>query len=83
MLHVSLGACPALPGQGNAFPLPLPVQGAFELGEGPHDGEHEVGHGGVLAGEDQTRFDELHPHPFAREALDESTCWAAQKESTF
>jgi hypothetical protein len=41
--------------------------------KGPHDGEHEVGHGGVLAGEDQTLFDELHPRTFACEALDEST----------
>jgi hypothetical protein len=35
----------ALLGQGDAFPLAFPDEGAFEFGEGAHDGEHEVGHG--------------------------------------
>jgi hypothetical protein len=48
-------------------------EGVLEIGEGAHDGEHEVGHGGVLAGEDKAVFDELHLHALAGEALDEST----------
>ena len=60
----------ALFGQGDAFPLAFPDEGA---GEGSHYGEHEVGHGGVLAGEDQALLDELHPYAFAGEALNEAT----------
>lgn len=60
-------------GQGNAFPLAFPNEGAFEFCEGTHHGEHEVGHGGVLAGDDQAFFDEFDPHSFAGESLDEST----------
>ncbi|MET3936964.1 hypothetical protein ABIE00_005080 [Arthrobacter sp. OAP107] len=52
--------------------LPFANEGAIESGEGRHDGEHEVGHREVLASEDQTSFDELRPHTFAREALDQS-----------
>jgi hypothetical protein len=43
----------ALLGQGDAFSPAFPDEGAFEFGEGTHDGEHEVGHGGVLPSEDQ------------------------------
>jgi hypothetical protein len=50
----------ALVSQRDTFPLPLPDQPAFELGEGTHHREHEVGHGGVLPGEDQLFRDELH-----------------------
>ena len=55
----------ALLSQGDALPLAFPDGGAFEFSEGTHDGQHEVGHGGVLAGEDQALFDELHSHTFA------------------
>ena len=63
----------ALLGQGDAFPLPFPDQGPFEFSEGAHDGEHEVGHGGVLTGEEQVLLDELHPHPFTGQPLHQST----------
>jgi hypothetical protein len=63
----------ALLGQGDALPLAFPDEGAFEFGEGTHDGQHEVGHGGVLAGEDQALLDELHPHAFAGQDLDKGT----------
>ncbi|MDQ0678650.1 hypothetical protein QFZ30_002032 [Arthrobacter pascens] len=60
-------------GQGDAFPSAFPDEGAFEFGEGPHHGEHEVGHGGVLPGEGQALLNELHLHAFAGEALDVGT----------
>jgi len=63
----------ALFGQRNPFALTFPDQGAFEFCEGAHDGEHQVGHGRVVAGEDQALFYELDTHAPAREALDEST----------
>lgn len=63
----------ALLGQRDAFPLAFPDEGAFELSEGTHDGEHEIGHGGVLADEDKALLNKLHPDTLAGEALDEST----------
>jgi hypothetical protein len=39
--------------QGDAFPLACPDKKAFEFREGALDVEHEVGHGGLLAGEDE------------------------------
>ena len=36
------------------------------------NGEHEVGHGRVFAGEDKVFFDELYPHAFAGEKVDEN-----------
>jgi hypothetical protein len=57
--------------QGDAFPLPLTGHGAFEFGEGAHHGEHEVGHGGVLPGEDQTFSDELYAHALTGQSLDQ------------
>jgi hypothetical protein len=62
----------ALLGYGDAFSLALADEGAFEFSESTHDAEHEVGHGRVLTGEDQALLDELHPHAFAGQALDES-----------
>ena len=52
----------ALLGQGDALALPLADQGALELGKGPHDRQHEVGHGRVLAGEHQPLLQELDAH---------------------
>jgi hypothetical protein len=63
----------ALLGEGDAFPLAFPDEGTFEFGEGTHDGEHEIGHGGVLADKDQALLHELHPYASARQALDQST----------
>ena len=40
----------------------LTAQGPFELGEGPHDRQHQVRHRGVLAGEGQVFLDELDAH---------------------
>jgi hypothetical protein len=54
------------------FALSFADEGTFEFCEGSHDGEHEVGHGGVLVGEDQALFDELHPYALAGQALDQS-----------
>ena len=50
---------PALLGQGDALALPFPEQGPLELGEGPHDRQHQVRHRRVLAGEGQVLLDEL------------------------
>lgn len=61
----------ALLGQGDAFTLAFPDQGPLEFSESPHDREHEVGHRGVLTGEDELFFEELHPHSAPGEALDE------------
>lgn len=47
-------------------PLVLPDKGSLELSEGSHDGEHEVGRGGVVAGEEQVFLDEFHPRAYAR-----------------
>ena len=63
----------ALLGQRDPFPLAFPNEGAFEFSKGSHNAEHEVCQGGVLAGEDQALFNELHPHTFAREVLDQGT----------
>lgn len=52
----------ALLGQGYAFALALPDQGALKFGEAAHDQDHEIGHGGVLA-DGQPFFEELDPHP--------------------
>jgi hypothetical protein len=51
--------------------LAFPDKGAFEFSEGTHEVKHEVGHGGVLAIEDQAFFPELHSHD-ACQAFDES-----------
>lgn len=62
----------ALPGQGDAFPLPFPEEGTFEFSEGgTHDGEHEIGHKGGLTDEDQVLSDELHPDALAGQNLNE------------
>lgn len=57
LLAAAVGA--ALPGQEDAFALPLADERSLELGEGAHDGEHECGHGRVLAGEGEALLDEL------------------------
>lgn len=51
----------------------FPDKGSLELSGGSHDGEHEVAHGGVVAGEEQVLLDEFHPRAFARQALNEGT----------
>jgi hypothetical protein len=70
-----VGATPdssaALLGQSDSFPLAFPDERAFKFSECIYDGEHEIGHGGVLLGEDQALFDKLHPHAFA--------CWALKR----
>ena len=60
----------ALLGQGDVFAVAFPDQGPLKFGEGPQDGEHRVGHGGVLAGEVELLLEELQPHPAPGEALD-------------
>lgn len=49
--------------RGDAFALALPDQGPFELGEGPHDREHQGRHRGILSPERQALLHELDPHP--------------------
>ena len=53
----------ALTRQGDAFPLPLPDQGPFELSEGSITESMRLAIGGAPPGEDQTHFNERHPHP--------------------
>src|SRR5664280_1551392 len=52
----------AVLGQRDALPLSLTDQCPFELGERSHDRQQQGGHRGVLAGEDELLFGELHGH---------------------
>jgi hypothetical protein len=53
---------PRLLCQGYAFPLPLPDHAPFELCHGPKQGQEQVGHGRVLAGEGEVLFHEAYVH---------------------
>ena len=59
--------------QRNAFALPLADEGPFELRKRSHDGQHQIGHRGIVAGEREAFFDEFNAHAFVRECLDNST----------
>jgi hypothetical protein len=65
------GVGAALFGGGDALALAFEDQRPFEFGERAHHRQHEVGHGGVLAGEDETLFDELDAGAAAGEGADE------------
>ena len=64
--------CAALPCQRDALALPLADRCPFEFGEGAHDGQHQIRHRRILAGEDQTFLDELDPDAALRHALNDA-----------
>ena len=47
-------------GERDALALPFVYQGSLELGEGSHDGQHQVRHRRILAREGQVFLDELY-----------------------
>lgn len=55
----------------DALPLAFLQQLPLKLREGPHDGEEQLGHGGVLAGEGQAFFDKLDPDAPTGQACDQ------------
>ncbi len=61
----------ALPGDRNAFALPLADQGALKLGERTHDRQNQIGYGGILARKGQVFLHELDPDTSFREELNQ------------
>jgi hypothetical protein len=56
---------------GRYLPAAIANKSTFEFSESTHKGEHQVGVGEFTT-EHRALIDELHPHSFAREALDQA-----------